>query len=195
MALSAATFPARVQRRAPLPRAQRLATIGMKARPEMLPPLARFIRFLAASGIVEFGPPLPAGEKGLVVVDRIEQCAFLALYHGHDMGFEFAAFSNGPCSDEMADGIYRLSCEDGGVYRAAAPDVPAPFRAAEFLDLVSGRSAEWMCAAVSLLHMNIGYRDDLLWMKGKLKELMWRSHGAVDDAFDELKGRGMLRLD
>ena len=32
-------------------------------------------------------------------------------------------------------------------------------------------------------------------MKGKLKELMWRSHGAVDDAFDELKGRGMLRLD
>ena len=63
MALSAATFPARVQRRAPLPRAQRLATIGMKARPEMLPPLARFIRFSAANGIVESGRRCPPEKK------------------------------------------------------------------------------------------------------------------------------------
>ena len=195
MAPSTAMFPARVQYRTRLPRAERLAMIGMKARPEMLPPLARFIRFLASNGIVKFGPPLPPGEEGLVVVDRIEQCAFLALYHGLDMGFEFASFSNGPVADEMANGIYRLSDEDSSVYEAAAPDMPASFRTGEFLDLVSGRSAEWMCAAATLLDLNIDYRKDLAWIKGYLKELMTRSHDAVDDAFDEIKGRELFRLD
>ena len=195
VSISAVEFPPRVQQSTTLSRAERLDMIGMRARPEMLPPLARFIKFLAASGVVEFGAPLPAGEGGLVVVDRIEQCAFLALYYGHDMGFEFAAFSNGPCSDEMADGIYRLSDEDAGVYRVATPDVPSRFRTAEFLDLVSGRSAEWMCAAVSLLDANIEYRENLQDIKDMLKDRMYRSHGAVDDAFDEVKRRGMFRLD
>ena len=195
MSISAVEFPARVQQRTTLSRAERLDMIGMRARPEMLPPLARFVKFLASNGVVEFGAPLPAGERGLVVVDRIQQCAFLALYYGHDMGFEFAAFSNGPCSDEMADGIYRISDEDAGVYRSASPDMPAAFRTAEFLGLVSGRSAEWMCAAVSLLDANIAYRKNLQDITDMIKERMWRSHGAVDDAFDEVKRRGMFRLD
>ena len=195
MSLTAVEFPPRVQQSTTLSRAERLDMIGMRARPEMLPPLARFVRFLAANGVVEFGAPLPAGERGLVVVDRIQQCAFLALYYGHDMGFEFAAFSNGPCSDEMADGIYRISDEDAGVYRSASPDMPSQFRAAEFLGLVSGRSAEWMCAAVSLLDANIEYRENLQDIKDMLKDRMYRSHGAVDDAFDEVKRRGMFRLD
>ena len=195
MSLTAVEFPPRVQQYTTLSRAERFDMIGMRARPGMLPPLARFVRFLAANRVVEFGAPLPAGERGLVVVDRIQQCAFLALYYGHDMGFEFAAFSNGPCSDEMADGIYRLSDEDAGVYGAAAPDMPSRFRAAEFLSLVSGRSAEWMCAAVSLLHANIDYRENLQDIKDMLKDRMYRSHGAVDDAFEEVKRRGMFRLD
>ena len=195
MSLTAVEFPPRVQQRSTLSRAERLDMIGMKARPEMLPPLASFIKFLATNGVVEFGAPLPAGERGLVVVDRIQQCAFLALYYGHDMGFEISSFSNGPCSDEMTDGIYRLSDEDAGVYGAAAPDMPASFRATEFLSLVSGRSAEWMCAAVSLLHANIDYRENLQDIKDMIKEGMYRSHDAVDDAFDEVKRRGMFRLD
>lgn len=195
MALSMATLPDRLQRRPPLPRAERLDMIGMKARPEMLPRLARFIKFLAANGIVEFGRQLPAGEEGLVVVDRVEQSAFLALYHGLDMGFEFASFSRGPVSDEMADGVYRLSGEDGSVYRAAVPDMPASFLAADFLGLVSGRSAKWMCAASTLLLININYRKDLESIRGRAKELVWHSSDAVDDAFNEIKGRGMFRLD
>ena len=196
MTLSTAALPDRLQRRPCLPRDRRLDMIGMRARPEMLPRLARFIKFLAANGIVEFGRPLPAGEGGLVVVDRVEQCAFLALYHGHDMGFEFASFSRGPVSDEMADGIYRLSGADGRVYGAAGPGMmPASFRAAPFLDLVSGRSAKWMCAASTLLAINIGYRKNLEWIRGRAKDLVWHSRGAVDGAFDEIKKRGMFRLD
>ena len=195
MSLTAVEFPPRVQQYTTLSRAERFDMIGMRAHPGMLPPLARFVRFLAANGVVEFGAPLPAGERGLVVVDRIQQCAFLALYYGHDMGFEFSSFSNGPCSDEMADGIYRLSDEDAGVYGAAARDMPSRFRAAEFLSLVSGRSAEWMCAAVSLLHANIDYRENLQDIKDMLKDRMYRSHDAVDDAFEEVKRRGMFRLD
>ena len=195
MSISAAMLPARVQYRTILPREQRLAMIGIKARPEMLPPLARFIRFLASNGIVVFGPPLARGEGGLVVVDRIEQCAFLALYHGLDMGFEFASFSNGPVSDEMANGIYRLSDEDRAVYEAAVPDMPSSLRADEFLSLVSGRSAEWLCAAATLLDMNIDYRKDMGWMKARIKEMIGPSRSAVDDAFDEVKKRGMIRLD
>ncbi len=195
VSLSAVEFPPRVQQRTTLSRAERLDMIGMRARPEMLPPLARFVKFLASNGVVEFGAPLPAGERGLVVVDRIQQCAFLALYYGHDMGFELSSFSNGPCSDEMDDGIYRLSDEDAGVYRAAAPDMPSKFRAAEFLSLVSGRSAEWMCAAVLFLHANIDYRENLQDIKDMIKERMWRNYDAVDDAFEEIKSRGMFRLD
>ena len=195
MTLSMATLPDRLQRRPRLSRDQRLDMIGMRARPEMLPRLARFIKFLAANGIVEFGRPLPAGEEGLVVVDRVEQCAFLALYHGHDMGFEFASFSRGPVSDEMADGIYRLSGGDSHVYGEPGPGMPASFRTAPFLDLVSGRSAKWMCAASTLLAINIDYRKDLEWIRGRVKDLVWHGRDAVDDAFDEIKRRGVFRLD
>ena len=63
MALAMA-LPDRVQRRPPLPREQRLAMIGMRARPEMLLPLARFVKYLASKGIVKFRPPLARGEGG-----------------------------------------------------------------------------------------------------------------------------------
>ena len=111
------------------------------------------------------------------------------------MGFEFASFSNGPVADEMANGIYRLSDEDSSVYEAAAPDMPASFRTGEFLDLVSGRSAEWMCAAVTLLDMNIEYRKDMNRMKGKIKDMIGPSRSSVDDAFDEINKRGLIRRD
>ena len=89
MALAAA-LPERVcSRHSRLTRMQRFDMIGMRASPEKLPPLARFIRYLAARGLVEFGPPLAAGEDGLAVVDRIQQYAFVALYYGLDMGFDF----------------------------------------------------------------------------------------------------------
>lgn len=195
MALSMSALPDRLQRRVTMSRAERLDMIGMRARSEMLPRLARFIKFLAINGIVRFGEPLPRGERGLVAVDRIQQCAFLALYYGHDMDFEFGSFSNGPVSEEIADGVYRLSDEDSGVYRAASPDMPASFRTAEFLDFASGGSAEWMCAAISLLDANIAERKDLPAIKEMLRSNMSRSHDAVDRAFDEIERRGMFRLD
>ena len=164
MALAMA-LPDRLQRRPPLPREQRIAMIAMKARPEALPPLARFIKYLSSKGLVEFGPaPLARGKKGLVVVDRVQQCAFLALYFGLDMGFEFASYYNGPMSDEMTNGVYRLSREDRAAYDAAEPSVPAEpgrFMEGGFLGLVSGRSPVWLCAAATLLMINIDYRKDL----------------------------------
>ena len=184
-----------------MPREQRLAMIGMKARPEVLPPLARFIKYLASKGLVEFGPPLPEGREGLVVVDRVQQCAFLALYFGLDMGFEFGSYSNGPVSDEMANGVYRLSKEDKAVYDAAEPSVPAEpgrFMEGEFLDLVSGRSPIWLCSAATLLDLNIDYRKDLDWPRYKTASILRYTPGAADaieDALGELKRRGMFRLD
>ena len=197
----AVVLPDRLQRRPHLPREQRLAMIGMKARPEVLPPLARFIKYLASKGLVEFGPPLARGERGLVVVDRVQQCAFLALYHGLDMGFEFASYSNGPVSDELANGVYRLSGEDRAVYDAAEPSVPAgpgPFMVGEFLGLVSGRSPAWLCAAATLLMININYRKDMETVRRTAAAILEYTPGApaaVEDAFAELKKRGMFRLD
>ena len=52
-----------------------------------------------------------------------------------------------------------------------------------------------MCAAASLLDANIEYRETLQDIKDVLKETMYRSHGAIDDAFEEIKSRGMFRLD
>lgn len=194
-------LPYRLQRRPTMPREQRLAMIAMKARPEMLPPLARFVKYLASKGLVEFGPPLESGRKGLVVVDRVQQCAFLALYFGLDMGFEFGSYSNGPVSDEMADGVYRLSLEDKAVYEAAEaslPAMPGPFREEEFLDLVSGRNPVWLCAAATMLLLNIDYRKDLDWIKDGTAGILKYTLGAlevIDDVFDDIKRRGMFRLD
>ena len=103
VSISAVEFPPRVQQRTTLSRAERLDMIGMRARPEMLPPLARFVKFLASNGVVEFGAPLPAGERGLVVVDRIQQCAFLApvLENVHSAGPLPAAL--GPISTPVRD--------------------------------------------------------------------------------------------
>ena len=154
--------------------------IGMRARPEMLPRLARFIKLLATNGIVEFGEPLPRGERGLVVVDRIRQCAFLALHYGHDTAFDFGPLGNGPVSEEIA----------GGVHRAASPDVPASFRAAELPGIASGRGPSGR-ALRSLFDVITNYRKDLHWRK--LKYLIWRSRGAVDNAFDEIMRHGMFR--
>ena len=194
-------LPYRLQRRPTMPREQRLAMIAMKARPEMLPPLARFVKYLASKGLVEFGPPLESGRKGLVVVDRVQQCAFLALYFGLDMGFEFGSYSNGPVSDEMADGVYRLSLEDKAVYdtaEASVPAMPGPFREVEFLDLVSGRSPVWLCTAATMLLLNIDYRKDLDWIKDGTTGILKYTLGAlevIDDVFDDIKRRGMFRLD
>lgn len=52
-----------------------------------------------------------------------------------------------------------------------------------------------MCAAISLLDANIAERKDLPAIKEMLKSNMSRSHGAIDKAFDEIKRRGMFRLD
>ena len=194
-------LPYRLQRRPTMPREQRLAMIAMKARPEMLPPLARFVKYLASKGLVEFGPPLASGRKGLVVVDRVQQCAFLALYFGLDMGFEFGSYSNGPVSDEMADGVYRLSLEDKAVYdavEASVPPMPGPFREEEFLDLVSGRSPVWLCAAATMLDINIDYRENLDMVKRRTASILVYTPGApavIDDVFNELQRRAMFRLD
>ena len=112
-------------------REERLDMLGRRARAELLPPLARFIKYLSSRGLVEFGPPLAPGKEGLAVVDRVQQYAYAALYFGLDMGFDFDIYINGgPAAYEMADAIYRLSDEDSGVYGAAEPALPSSFRRA-----------------------------------------------------------------
>lgn len=193
----ATVLPERVcSRHSRLTRMQRFDMIGMRASPEKLPPLARFIKYLAAQGLVEFGPPLAAGEDGLAVVDRIQQYAFMALYYGLDMGFDFTMCSaGGPASHEIADAVYRLSDEDGAVYGAAEPILPGSFREGEFLEMVAGRSKAWLDAATTILDINIGYRKDLDAIRDAALQVTQRGSALVDDAFGELKRRGMLRVD
>ena len=193
----ATVLPERVcSRHSRLTRMQRFDMIGMRASPEKLPPLARFIKYLAAQGLVEFGPPLAAGEDGLAVVDRIQQYAFMALYYGLDMGFDFTMCSaGGPASHEIADAVYMLSDEDGAVYGAAEPILPGSFRGGEFLEMVAGRSKAWLDAATTMLDMNIGYRKDLDAIRDAALQVTQRGSALVDDAFGELEGRGMLRVD
>ncbi len=130
--------------------------IGRSARDEMLPPLARFIKYLASRGLMEFGPPLAPGREGLAVVDRVQQYAYMALYFGLDMGFDFDIYINGgPAAYEMADAIYRLSDEDSAVYAAAEPVLPGSFREGEFLGMVEGRSKAWLDAANTMLALRV----------------------------------------
>lgn len=192
----ATVLPERVLRRPRLTRMQRFDMIGMRASPEKLPPLARFIKCLSASGLVEFGPPLADGEGGLAVVDRIQQYAFMAMYYGLDMGFDFTIYSSGgPASHELADAAYRLSDEDSAVYGASGPDLPAWFRGAEFLEAVAGRSEAWLDAATTMLNINIGYRKDLDVIRSMALQVTRRGSETVDDAFGDLKRRGMFRAE
>lgn len=189
----AVMLPERALRRAQLTRMERFAMIGMKASPEKLPPLARFIRYLEAGGLVEFGPPLAAGEEGLAVVDRVQQYAFVALYYGLDMGFDFDMCSAcGPASSELANAVYRLSNEDSGVYGAAEPSLPGSFRDREFLEMVDGKGRAWMEAATTMLDKCIDHRGS----PDEIREMALsgprRDPAVVDDAFGELKKRGML---
>lgn len=125
----------------------------------------------------------------------------MALYFGLDMGFEFGSYSNGPVSDEMANGIYRLSMADKSIYDEAEPYVPvAPclFMENDFLCMVSGRSPAWLCAAATMLCLNIDYRKDLDWVKDRTSAILKYTSGstaAIKDAFGELKRKDMFRLD
>ncbi len=168
--------------------------IGRSARAEMLPPLARFIKYLASRGLMEFGPPLAPGREGLAVVDRVQQYAYTALYFGLDMGFDFDIYINGgPAAYEMADAIYRLSAEDSAVYEEAEPVLPGSFREGEFLGMVEGRSKAWVSAATTMLCLNMNGRWDLRRLRNRALELIPCSPEVVDDALGEIKGRGMLR--
>ena len=175
-------------------REERLDMIGRSARAELLPPLARFIKYLASKGLMEFGPPLADGMKGVDVIDRVQQYAYTALYFGLDMGFDFDMYINGgPAAYEMADAVYRLSDEDGAVYGAAEPDMPASFRGGEFLGMVEGRSKAWISAATTLLCLSMNGRWDLGRLRNRALELIPCSPEIVDDALGEIKRRGMLR--
>ena len=175
-------------------REERLDMIGRSARDEMLPPLARFIKYLASKGLMEFGPPLAPGREGLAVVDRVQQYAYTALYFGLDMGFDFDIhMSGGPAAYEMADAIDRLADKDSSVYTAAEPILPGSFREGEFLGMVEGRSKAWLDAATTMLDLNIGSWRDLDRLKSRTLELTRRDPEVVDDAFNEIKKRGMFR--
>ena len=175
-------------------REERLDMIGRSARAELLPPLARFIKYLASKGLMEFGPPLADGMKGVDVIDRVQQYAYTALYFGLDMGFDFDIhMSGGPAAYEMADAIDRLADKDSAVYAAAEPAMPGSFREGEFLGMVEGRSKAWLDAATTMLDLNIYNKKDLDRLKNRALELTRRDPEVVDDAFDEIKRRGMFR--
>ena len=175
-------------------REERLDMIGRSARAELLPPLARFIKYLASRGLMEFGPPLAPGKEGLAVVDRVQQYAYTALYFGLDMGFDFDIHAGGgPAAYEMADAIYRLSDEDSAVYEAAEPVLPGSFMEGEFLGMVEGRSVAWLDAATTMLDLNIYNKSDLDRLRDRALELTQRDPEIVDDAFSEIKRRGMFR--
>ena len=175
-------------------REERLDMIGRSARAEMLPPLARFIRYLSSRGLIEFGPPLAPGKEGLAVVDRVQQYAYAALYFGLDMGFDFDIHAtSGPAAYEMADAIYRLSDEDSAVYEAAEPAMPGSFREDGFLDMVAGRSVAWLDAANTMLALAMNGGWDMSELKEGALDLTHRDPEVVDNAFNEIKRRGMLR--
>lgn len=192
-----AALPDGALRRSRLTRMQRFDMIGMRASPEKLPPLARFIRYLVARGLVEFGPPIADVEEvGLAVDDRIQQYAFMALYYGLDMGFDFDMCGDGgPASNEIVDAVYRLSGEDSAVYGAADPALPASFREGEFLEMVAGRGAEWLNAATRMLDMNINYRKDLDTIRIAALQVIQCDPAVVRDAFNNLKKQGMFLVD
>ena len=175
-------------------REERLDMIGRSARDEMLPPLARFIKYLAARGLMEFGPPLADGMKGVDVIDRVQQYAYTALYFGLDMGFDFDIYmGGGPAAYEMADAIDRLADRDSAVYAAAEPVLPGSFREGEFLGMVEGRSKAWLDAATTMLDLNMDSGWDLAGLRDRALELTRRDPEVVDDALGEIKRRGMLR--
>ena len=175
-------------------REERLDMIGRSARAELLPPLARFIKYLASKGLIEFGPPLADGMEGVDVIDRVQQYAYTALYFGLDMGFDFDIYmGGGPAAYEMSDAIDRLAGKDSAVYEAAEPVLPGSFREGEFLGMVEGRSKAWLDAANTLLDLNIDSGWDLAGLRERALELTRRGPEVVDDALGEIERRGMLR--
>ena len=143
---------------------------------------------------MEFGPPLAPGREGLAVVDRVQQYAYMALYFGLDMGFDFDIYINGgPAAYEMADAIYRLSDEDSAVYAAAEPVLPGSFREGEFLGMVEGRSKAWLNSANMLLDLNIDSGWDLAGLRDRTLKLTQYNPNVIDDALGEIKRRRMLR--
>ena len=126
----------------------------------------------------------------------MQQYAYLALYFGLDMGFDFDIHAgSGPAAYEMADAIYRLSDEDSAVYGAAEPAVPASFRECEFLDMVAGRSVAWLDAANTMLALSMAGGWGMAGLRDRALELTQRGPEVVDDALGEIKRRGMLRRD
>ena len=195
MDISAAMLPARVLSRTNLPRGQRLAVIGTRARAETLPPLARLTRFLSSNGIAEFGPPLAhGGGRASSLSTRSDSARFWPCTTA-STGVQVRIVQQRPLLDETANGTYRPSDEDRAAYEAGVPDMASSSRADELMSLASGRSTEWLCAAATILDMNIDCRKDMEWMKSSIKEMTGPSRSAVDDAFDEVKGRGTIRLD
>lgn len=87
----------------------------------------------------------------------------------------------------------QLATAVGPGMATAEPAPPASFREGRFLEMVAGRSRAWLDAATTMLDMNIDYRDNLDEIRSMALQATQRGPAVVDDAFDELKGHGMLR--
>ena len=132
----------------------------------------------------------------MAVVDRIQQYAFVAMYYGLDMGFDFDLCSHGgPASHEIADAVYRPSREDSGTYATAEPALPGSFRGGEFLEMVEGRSVDWLDAATTMLDANIWHRSSLEELRSTALHVTQCDPAVVDDAFNKLKKHGMFLVD
>jgi len=111
--------------------------------------LPRFIKYLEKENLAEF--KIRGGDDfHFWNRFKIQKYAFLAKRFGLDLPYEHDVYLWGPSSRALAGECYELE-QDPGRYREARAEFPREFRSGEFLDLVRGRSNDWLEIATTLL--------------------------------------------
>ena len=126
------------------------------------PVLPRFVKYLEREKLAELDI-LGDGDACFWNRFKIQKYAFLAKRFGLDMPYEHDICLWGPHSQIMAAECRDLA-ENRDRYDGALAELPPRFRSGEFLDLVRGRSNDWLEIAATLLDMReyVPKRDDLV---------------------------------
>ncbi len=159
----------------------------------MNPHLDPFVTMLNNRGLITLNVAVNT-EEGFENRFKLQKYVFLAKYFGLDMGYNYSMYLYGPYSPDLAEDYYALA--NGYSHEGTGFKLPNDFDESRFMDLVKGRSYEWLEIAATLLALHRSVRQDsrtLFRMALNMKGHRF-SGEMIHSVLRELEGKRLLRF-
>lgn len=122
--------------------------------------LDSFAMLLEESGLLYLDAIPNEDEVGFENRLRFQKYVYIARSYGLDLGYNYSIYRYGPYSPDLASDYYALA-ESGERFPYEQYPLPETFNSAGFLNLVTGKSANWLEIAATLLDQHTRFSNNL----------------------------------